>query len=88
MILRQRPFDAEQIAVTPYPTSPSDMMPAILPLMVPLFSYSLVPARYSLSIVSRSVRIDTVDYIVMKKPATPINMAAQDPIRTVEAAPV
>jgi len=24
----------------------------------------------------------------MKKPATPINMAAQDPIRTVEAAPV
>jgi len=56
--------------------------------MVPLLSYHPVPARYSLSVVSRSVRSDEVDYIVMKKPATPINMAAQDPIRTVEAAPV
>ncbi|MCJ1403154.1 hypothetical protein MMC11_006377 [Xylographa trunciseda] len=48
----------------------------------------LDPARYSLPIVSESIGINESNHIVMKKPATPINMAAQDPIRTVEAEPV
>lgn len=70
------------------PTFPIDAISIILPLLVPVLSHFLVPARYSLSIVSRSGRVDQVDYIAMKKPATPINMAAHDPMRTVEAAPV
>jgi len=61
---------------------------AIPPLLVPIVSHSLDPARCSLPIVPRKIRIGEVDYSVMKKPATPINIAAQDPTRTVEAAPV
>ena len=51
-------------------------------------SYPLVPARYGLPIGSKSAGTIPVDHIAMKKPATPISIAAQDPIRTVEAAPV
>jgi len=60
----------------------------MLPLLVPNVGHPLDPARYSLRIVSKSIGINGSNHIVMKKPATPINMAAQDPMRTVEAAPV